>query len=549
MNSFGNDPYFVPILPAPYHWSAPHRFSEVWNANSFLIDQRNGIFFRHCQVFSSFFIDVDPAINRFRAYRAKKNGFVYVRIEKGMYGLPQAGRIAYGDLKKRLKPFGYAPVKYTHGLWKHSKSNLMFTLVVDDFGIRYTNKDDVDTLLSALQACKYKFSIDWNGTQYVGLTLEWDYDARTVTLSMPGYVERALTGNAHPFKDAPKEDSPHVWRKPNYGQKVQYAKTADDSPLLDKKAKKKVQSIIGSFLYYARAVDETMLKALNTLSTQQKDPTERTLSALIKFMNYAATHPDAKVQFRASDMILHIFSDASYLNESKARSTGAGKFFLNGHPKSKRNPEPSHDNGALDVLCNIIKVVVSSAAESESGSLFFNGQHGVPMRRCLEEMGHPQPATPIQTDNSTAFGIAHDSIKQKRSQAFDMRFFWIRDRQEQGQYNVYWKPGKGNKSDYYTKHHPVAHHRNARPYYVFDPDQPDKYYSPEVNYYAPLDDDDNVTLGTEPDSDSDSEPDDDLFEVDTVVASNCSQQFIRPMSAGEGVSIPQSRGTRCPCVS
>ena len=54
----------------------------------------------------------------------------------------------------------------------------MFTLVVDDFGIRYTNKDDVDTLLSALQACKYKFSIDWNGTQYVGLTLEWDYDAR-----------------------------------------------------------------------------------------------------------------------------------------------------------------------------------------------------------------------------------------------------------------------------------------------------------------------------------------------------------------------------------
>ena len=127
-----------------------------------------------------------------------------------------------------------------------------------------------------------------------------------------------------------------------------------------------------------------MLKALNTLSTQQAKPTERTLSHVVRFINYAASHPDAQVQFRASDMVLHILSDASYLNETDARSTAAGKFFLNGHPRSAQDPSPSHDNGAVNVLCSIIKVVVASAAEAEAGSLFFNCQEGVPIRTCLE---------------------------------------------------------------------------------------------------------------------------------------------------------------------
>ena len=129
-----------------------------------------------------------------------------------------------------------------------------------------------------------------------------------------------------------------------------------------------------------------------------------------------------------------------------------------------------------------------------------------------------------------------------------MRFFWVRDRQQQGQYNVYWRRGQGNKSDYYTKHHPVAHHRNVRPYYIYDPDQPEKYYDPNVNYYDPLQEDsDDDTSATEPETDSEIE--NDFSDVDTIVASNCSQQFIRPVSAGEGVSITQSRVTRAPSSS
>ena len=211
-----------------------------------------------------------------------------------------------------------------------------------------------------------------------------------------------------------------------------------------------------------------------------------------------------------------------------------------GLPRSDKDPAPAHDNGAVNVLCHIIKVVVASAAEAEAGSLFFNCQEGQPIRTCLEYLGHPQPATPVQTDNSTAAGLAHDTIKQKRSKAFDMRFFWIRDRQDQKQYNIYWRPGKGNKSDYYTKHHPVAHHRNVRPYYVFDESQPEKYYAPDANYYAALDPDkDDDTAATEPETDYESDSD-----AETVVASNCSHTNIMTHSrAGEGVLKTQSRGT------
>ena len=190
-------------------------------------------------------------------------------------------------------------------------------------------------------------------------------------------------------------------------------------------------------------------------------------------------------------------------------------------------------------LCNILKVVVSSAAEAELGGLFLNCKEAACIRTTLEELGHPQPATPVQTDNSTAVGIVHDSIKQKRSKAMDMRFFWVRDRSKQGHYNVYWRSGKGNKADYYTKAHPVAHHRNVRPFYVFDKDNPEPYFDPNVNYYAPLDtDDDDDTVATAPETDSENESD---TENQTVVASNCSQSTRPTRSAGEGVLVPRAK--------
>ena len=87
---------------------------------------------------------------------------------------------------------------------------------------------------------------------------------------------------------------------------------------------------------------------------------------------------------------------------------------------------------------------MASAAEVENGALLLNGQAAVPTRATLIEMHHPQPPALIQVDNSTATGIANNSIKQKRSNAMDMRFHWIQDIILQEHFNVFWKSGPTN---------------------------------------------------------------------------------------------------------
>jgi len=105
---------------------------------------------------------------------------------------------------------------------------------------------------------------------------------------------------------------------------------------------------------------------------------------------------------------------------------------------------------------------MSSAAEAELGALFINAKEAVYLQQILMEMGHPQPKTPIQTDNTTAEGVISNKIQPKHTKAMDMQFHWLRDREAQGQFNIYWRPGSTNLADYFTKHHVPAHHVNVR---------------------------------------------------------------------------------------
>ncbi|MGL5937077.1 MAG: Ty1/Copia family ribonuclease HI, partial [Cetobacterium sp.] len=163
-------------------------------------------------------------------------------------------------------------------------------------------------------------------------------------------------------------------------------------------------------------------------------------------------------------MILYIHSDASYLSEPKARSRVGGFFYLGNKNEPTNN---SHPNGAVHIESRIMKNVMSSAAEAETGALFHNGQEGAHLRNILKELGHEQPGpTVIVTDNSTADGFANQRTRIKRSKANDMRFYWIQDRVRQGQFIVKWSPGIGNLADYFTKHHPATHHIKMRPTYL-----------------------------------------------------------------------------------
>ena len=100
--------------------------------------------------------------------------------------------------------------------------------------------------------------------------------------------------------------------------------------------------------------------------------------------------------------------------------------------------------------------------------IFHNAQAAIPIRTLLQALNHPQPPTPLKTDNSTANGFIHDNIHQKRSKTWDMRYYWLRDKILQQQFKFFWDKGKNNHADYWTKHHPAKHHRAVRPAYVQD---------------------------------------------------------------------------------
>jgi hypothetical protein len=165
-----------------------------------------------------------------------------------------------------------------------------------------------------------------------------------------------------------------------------------------------------------------MLVALSLTAAEQANPTEDTLKQTKQLLDYCATHPNAKLRYLESDMQLRIDSDASYLNAPNARSRIGGHHYLSNAP-----PQTDINNGAILNPSSVLKVVISSAAEAEYAALFENGKAGILERTTLEELGHKQGPTRIITDNSTACGIANNSVKQQHSHAMDMQFHWIRD--------------------------------------------------------------------------------------------------------------------------
>ncbi len=123
-------------------------------------------------------------------------------------------------------------------------------------------------------------------------------------------------------------------------------------------------------------------------------------------------------------------------------------------------------NGAIHIACTILKLVAASAAEAELGALFLNAQEAEVLWLILTELGHPEPPTPIHIDNTTTVGIVNNRIKQQRSQAMEMRYFWLLDGETQQYFKFYYQPGHEKLGDYPSKHHTANIHQHIRPYYV-----------------------------------------------------------------------------------
>jgi hypothetical protein len=263
-----------------------------------------------------------------------------------MYGLRQAGLLSNQLLQTRLTPFGYYPARHTPGLWLHKTRPIAFSLIVDDFAIKYVGKQHADHLREALLQ-SYELKTDWQEKLYSGMSLKWDNKNRTCDIFMPGYVSNVLSK----FQDdAPThpQHTPSNYVTPVYGAKTQYA-TKDETPPLTAKQCLTIQKVTRSVLYYARAVDPTALP-LNDIATKQTKSNEETQAATNQLLDYLEIHPDATIRYHASDMIIHIHSDASYLSVSNAHSRLGGLFFCGDKYRHEDNL-----NGSILIVASVIE--------------------------------------------------------------------------------------------------------------------------------------------------------------------------------------------------
>ena len=168
-------------------------------------------------------------IDKYKLNDIEEKVWIYIKIVKVMNGLPQAGKIAHGLLKKRLSKAGYHPTQFTPGLWKHVWRPITFNLVVDDFGIKFEGKSHANHLVSTLKK-HYNITVDCKGELFVGIKLKWDYDKRTLDTHIPNFIPKAL----HKYQHAKPKQPQHAPAKSvpiHNGSKIQIQEKDTSPPI------------------------------------------------------------------------------------------------------------------------------------------------------------------------------------------------------------------------------------------------------------------------------------------------------------------------------
>ena len=220
------------------------------------------------------------------------DGWVYIKICKGMYGPPQARILATQLLERWLSAEGYYQCQHTPGLWRHVWRSITFCLVVDDFGIKFTDKADFEHLKSALEEY-YSVVVDYTGLLSVASNC-----CGTIHAAWYCAPCRAVAKYQHTKPTAPQH-APYQAAPIHYGAKVQRVATDTSAPL-NKTEIQCVQDIVGTLLYYACAVDPTLLAALSAIAACQANDTRAVYDACHQQLDYVATHPNAGICYHAS---------------------------------------------------------------------------------------------------------------------------------------------------------------------------------------------------------------------------------------------------------
>jgi hypothetical protein len=184
--------------------------------------------------------------------------------------------------------------------------------------MKYSGEEDIVHLTKCIKE-KYELTKDWNRNLYCGICLTWDYVARMLNISMPGYIIKQLQKYKH-ASPTRQQNCPYAPMPKHYRSEAHRPLPPDTLPLLSNDDIKHVQQVIVSILYYACAVDLTVFMALSMIASEQAKGTVNTMFKTKQLLDYLATHPNATIIFHASGMILNIHLNASYLLEANAHS-------------------------------------------------------------------------------------------------------------------------------------------------------------------------------------------------------------------------------------
>ena len=194
--------------------------------------------------------------------------------------------------------------------------------------MKYSGEEHATHLLNTLLENYEGVHEDWGGTKFCGITLKWDHIRRTCEISMPGYIESTLNSFHHPRPIKP-ELAPHRYGSHSFSATYVQAPIPDDETArLDASGVLRVQRVVGSILYYARAIDRTLLPALTEIGSDQEKATKETRAATKKILDFVTTLPDATIRYVASDMCIWIDYDTSFASIRNACSRISGLFYL-----------------------------------------------------------------------------------------------------------------------------------------------------------------------------------------------------------------------------
>jgi hypothetical protein len=200
-----------------------------------------------------------------------------------------------------LKEHGYTQIPSSPSVFRNRDGSIRFTLVVDDFAVVWKDRTKIDHFIEILTLL-YQVKVNWGGTKYLGRDVTIDREKRHVTLTMAGYIRKLLQRvRPHGIKGA---STPAQYTAPNYAHPGAQKATMDDSPLASESDKKTLQSVVGTLLYYARAVDPSICTAVHQLGSVQSKPTENDMRKMDRLLQYVSTHPNNGIRYYASNMIL-----------------------------------------------------------------------------------------------------------------------------------------------------------------------------------------------------------------------------------------------------